>query len=284
MILNIFSKKFRNLIYKILLLHVFVKSRKKKIIFEESNFLIITVAFNNKEVLEVQHKYLKDNLLDNFDYLIADNSSNPDIRKKIEQFCKENNISYILLPKNPLTKFRASGSHGIALNWCYRNLIKKYKPKYFGFLDHDLFPLVKTNIIPEIRDGFYGVVRKREDKFWYMWPGFSFFEFDKCKKYKFNFFPYHTGIDNIFLDTGGSNYKTIFSKIDKNTFHYAKSILVDLNTKQKLAAGNDTSRTFEIIENAWLHMRQISWREESRNKMSDQAEMIELSKNIISAD
>ncbi|MEZ4114054.1 MAG: glycosyltransferase family A protein [Candidatus Paceibacterota bacterium] len=244
--------------------------------------MILTIAFNNLEILEVQFEYLKKYLNDPFNYVIVDNSNKEEYSRRIEIFCSKNKISYIKIPKNPLTGLRASGSHGIALNWCYKNLIRKYSPKYFGFLDHDIFPLKKVSIIDKLEKSFYGAIRSRKDPYWYMWPGFSFFIYSKVKKYSFNFFPYHAGKDgSIFLDTGGSNYFSIFKKIGKESIRTAESKLINLFTEKEFVKGEDSSQTFEIIDGAWLHLRQIAWREESSNKMEDKEKIVSLAKRFL---
>jgi len=275
-------KKLSNIAYKILMIHRFMKSSNKSIVPLKADILLTVVAFNNLEIIKIQHSYLKKFLKDSFDYVVADNSSKKDISEKIKAFCSINNISYIKIPYNPLTNVRASGSHGVALNWCYKNLIQKYNPKYFGFLDHDIFPLKEVSIIEKLGGNFYGAIRNRKHPYWYMWPGFSFFNYSKVKNYSFNFFPYHAGSDgSIFLDTGGSNYFSIFKKIGKESIKEAKSKLVNLNTEKEFIKGEDSSQTFEIIDGAWLHLRQIAWREESSNKMDDKEKIIGLAEKFL---
>ncbi len=272
-------KKLSNVAYVFLRLHAYLPARHTSRTVPKTNFLIVTIAFNNKDILETQYSYLQENLEDTFDYCIADNSSDKNKAEGIKQFCTKNNISYIKIPANPLTGVRASGSHGVALNWVYRNIIKKYKPTYFGFLDHDIFPLEKTNIIRKMRGGYYGIIRMRHAPYWYFWPGFSFFEYDKFKKYCFDFAPYHAGKNGLtFLDTGGANYYTISRKIDRSVLAEAASTLIDLSTGKEWIRGTDTRRTFELIDKSWLHMRQISWREESSDKMDDYQEMLRIAK------
>ncbi len=269
-------KKFQNSIYKILLLHVHLKARYKKILFTESDCLVIVVTFNNIDILRIQHSYLKKFLLDPYDFVVADNSSNSCEAKKIQLFCEKNNISYVRLPWNPLTGIRASGSHGIALNWCYSNMVKKIKPKYFGFLDHDIFPIVNTTILNKIKIGLWGAVRTRKEDYWYLWPGFCFFDFKTFKDYRFNFFPFHGGKDgDIFLDTGGSNYNTIYHNIKRSEIDEATSILVNLDTEKVLQKGEDSKNTFEIIDYSWLHLRQVAWRKESHSKLQDSEKILQ---------
>lgn len=275
-------KKTYNLFYKLLLLHKFIGGSHKNILFSKSNFIIMVIAFNNLEVLKMQHDNLKKFLKDPFDYVVADNGNKKEVSVAIKNFCKGNGISYVKIPRNPLTNIRASGSHGVALNWCQQNIIGKYKPRYFGFLDHDIFPLKDVSITQNLNLGFYGAVRTRKEPYWYIWPGFSFFTFEKVGGFSFNFFPHHAGRDgSIFLDTGGSNYYSIYRKIGRENICEAKTKLINLNTRKDFIKGEDSSQTFEIIDGSWLHLRQIAWREESSNKLNDQESVVSLAKEYL---
>lgn len=268
-------KKGSNIVYKILLLHRYKKARYEKVTFKESGLLLIVVAFNNIDLIKIQYERLKKFLNEPFDYIVIDNSSDKNISKSLNLFCNEKNISYILLPKNPLTGIRASGSHAIALNWCYKNIIEKYKPKFFGFLDHDLFPIKETSIKKNLGTGFGGIVRRRKNNLWYLWPGFSFFNYEKIKKFNVNFFPYHAGKDgSIFLDTGGSNYYSIYKNIGESGITETQSKFINKNTNKEFIKGEDSSQVFEIIDNSWLHLRQIAWRKESSNKLDELEDII----------
>lgn len=279
MIIKMMLKKLSNVAYKILLLHKFRKSPRQKIVFDKSGLLLIVIAFNNLEILKKQYEYLKKFLIEPFDYIIADNSDKEEMSSAIESFCYEHEISYIKIPKNPLTGLRASGSHGIALNWVYKNVIEKYPPTFFGFLDHDIFPIKEVSIEDKMDLGFYGTIRNRKEPFWYMWPGFSFFEYEKIKKYSCDFSPHHAGRAGlIFLDTGGSNYYSIYRHLRKSGVNEAQSKLVNSNTGKEFIKGEDSSQTFEIIDNAWLHLRQIAWRPESANKMAEMEQILRLAR------
>lgn len=263
-------KKGSNVLYKLLLLHRNIPSGNKNIVLNNCNFLIMVIAFNTSELIKLQHKELKKHLKEGFDYLVVDNSSDKNTSQDLYRFCKSENISYVKVPKNPLTGIRASGSHGVALNWCYKNIIQKYKPRFFGFLDHDVFPIKETILTEKITSGFYGIIRERKEPFWYLWPGFSFFEYEKIQNFKVNFFPYHAGENGeIFLDTGGSNYNSIYKKIGKESIRRASSRLINRETNKDFIKGEDSSQVFEIIDNAWLHLRQIAWRKESSNKINE---------------
>ena len=282
MILKTITKKGSNLIYKILLLHKYTKARYEKIIFQKSELLLTVVAFNNADLIKLQYEKLNEFLNEPFDYLVIDNSSKKETSEQLRAFCKEKNISYVLLPKNPLTGIRASGSHGIALNWFYKNIIQKYQPTYFGLLDHDLFPLKEVSVRENLTTDFSGIVRRRKENFWYLWPGFSFFKYEKMKKFSVNFFPHHSGKDgSIFLDTGGANYHSIYKQAGKYSIKEITSKLINKNTGKEFIKGEDSSQVFEIIDNSWLHLRQIAWRAESSNKINEVGEITSFAKKFL---
>ncbi len=228
---------------------------------KNTTLLIITIAYNNSDILKIQHKHLKENLEESFVYLIADNSDNMSTSSRIEDYCKIDKIPYVKLPPNPYRN--PSKSHGIALQWAYKNIVKSYHPHYFGFLDHDIFPDKKTYIISKLRNGMFGLIQERGEK-WYLWPGFCFYDFSKIKKVKLNFMPCKD------LDTGGSNYYTLYKGIDKNTLIKVPQVYIDTNTKEEVSDINDknTSTTVEHIGD-WLHiMRASNWNDQKNNKIS----------------
>ncbi len=171
---------------------------------------IVTIAFNNDMVIEHQVRLLNKYLLDPYHYTIADNSSDPAKQEKIMQIAKKTDISYIFLPKNPFTGIDPSLSHGSALNWIFRNYIKHRKAKFFGFIDHDIFPVQPTRVVDSLQENpVYGLIQERGDV-WYLWPGFCFFQHDYTKDKKINFMPSKA------CDTGGGNWKSIYSELDKS--------------------------------------------------------------------
>ncbi len=283
MLLKTLQKKLSNVIYRLLRIHSIIPSSNTHIVFKnkEINFITITIAFNNLDILRIQYEHLTKYLVNPFDHIIADNSNNLEKSKAIKLYCMENNISYVKIPCNILTGIRASGSHGLALNWCYQNIIRKYKPAYFGFVDHDLFPIKTVSVIEKMRSGFWGIVRDRKQPFWYFWPGCSFFDYSIYKNKSFDFSPYHAGPDGlIFLDTGGSNYYSICKNTDRATIGEASRFLVDITTKKQWVVGTSTQNTFEVIDSQWLHIRQISWRTESASKMDTCHEIISIAQEF----
>lgn len=118
---------------------------------EESNIInsfseidIYIVAFNWPELIEYQILSLKKNLIDKYRLIIVDNSNNTIKSSEIKGICNKYKISYIKLPDN---KLFSSYSHGLSLNYIVKNIIKKQKTQYIGFLDHDCFLIKKFSIV-----------------------------------------------------------------------------------------------------------------------------------------
>jgi glycosyltransferase involved in cell wall biosynthesis len=245
--------------------NLLILSRKKSLIvtnginIQNAPLLIVSIAYNNSDVLKIQHKYLKENLEEDFLYLIADNSNNKLESSLIEEYSHKQKIPYVKLPnnhhKNP------SKSHGTALQWAYKNIIEKYHPHYFGFIDHDIFPERKTSITSKLRNGIFGLIQERNEK-WYLWPGFCFYDFNRIKDIELNFMPCKG------LDTGGSNYYKLYKDIDKSTLFNVPHTYSDTVTGEKVPIITDenTANTVEHIGD-WLHiMRASNWNNQKNSK------------------
>lgn len=202
---------------------------------------IVAVSFNNEIVIKQQIRLLKSYMSDPYIYTVADNSSDPEKQKIIKQICEEYGAGYIKLPSNPYTKMHPSLSHGSSLNWIYRNYISRRKADYFGFIDHDIFPVKPVKII-EILQLYpaYGLARTIHEK-WFLWPGFCFFN-ENFAENGLNFMPdLKSG-----LDTGGGNWNLIFSKMS-----YADIIRSEI-ASSKISADEKELLDVEYIDN-WLH-------------------------------
>jgi glycosyltransferase involved in cell wall biosynthesis len=173
-----------------------------------TDFLLIVVAFNDEELIKLQYESLLKNLDDRFDYIVCDNSSDEKKSQEIRSFCRRKEIYYIRLPKNP--GLDGSLSHGLALNWIFYNFILKIKPKYFGFLDHDIFAIFRGSFLLNLYGkNYFGI--KIEGKKWYIWPGFAFFNSKFYLNKKMNFLPQRP------LDTGSAS-SSIYMKEPEKQF------------------------------------------------------------------
>jgi hypothetical protein len=181
---------------------------------------IITIAFNNAQIIEYQIRLIKKYLKDDYTHIIADNSNIPEIRKEIYEICNNHGVLYIELPS---IKLKPSWSHAAALHWSFKNLIKKRNAPYFGFIDHDIFPIRETCITDKFMNGIFGRVIpaygakhiSEEQPYWSLWGGFFFFDYSLFKNIDplaIDFFP-KAMTDKFILDTAGGLWDKILSKI-----------------------------------------------------------------------
>jgi hypothetical protein len=228
-----FFVKFKSIIYK------FIKKVEFKIVYHKflkqkspnqginnlkrnpiSNIDIVTIAFNNPVAIDYQIRLIKKYVNDDYTHIIADNSTDFKSIQEISSLCDRYNILYV---KIPYIKLKPSWSHAAALHWTFINIIKKRNSEYFGFLDHDIFPITSTKITAKFWNGIYGRVipaygaNEVSDKqpYWSLWGGFAFFKSDLFKNinsFKFNFLPKVIS-PNLILDTGGGLWDLVLSKI-----------------------------------------------------------------------
>lgn len=217
---------------------------------------LITVAFNNLHVLKHHIYSFKKMISDtNYVHLIADNSSNPEKSREIEEFCRNEKVAYVRLPKSScLDKKYVSYSHGAALNWLYCHYVSARKAKYFAFLDHDIYPTKKISIKEKIGDQhFYGYKRGDAER-WYLWAGLAFFEYSFISQVKANFLPCKIG--DIYYDTGSSLCLSLFSKSDGNKLFFPEFKRICLKE-----LGYDNDSNVEFIDDCWFHSANGSyWR------------------------
>lgn len=209
---------------------------------------IITIAFNNYQIIPFHVHYIKKYYLDNHTHIIADNSSDKSASERIKNYCVEHGIPYIRLPKNHQ---KGSYSHATALNWVYKHVISKRNPAYFGFADHDLFPIKPVSLTKLLqKQHVYGPIRVRgEGKYWYLSAILCFFDIKYVRDKKLDFMPVRYDNDKKnYLDTGGGNWPRLYSKMDSTQMVFCEEKLV------KIGKNNDRHNDFvEIFDNVFLH-------------------------------
>lgn len=228
---------------------------------ENEQIDLITVAFNNLHVLKHQVYSFRKMISDaNYVHLIADNSNNPEKSAKIETFCRKEKLGYIRLPKSDqLDKKYASYSHGAALNWLYYHYVSSRKAKYFGFLDHDVYPVKKVSIKEKIGDQHFYGYRRGVVTFdrWFLWPGLIFFEYAFVSGIKINFLPCKNG--KFYYDTGGSLWFSLYSKLDADKLFFPAFKRITLKE-----LGYHNNSEVEFIDDCWFHSSNGSyWRKVS---------------------
>jgi len=224
----------------------------KKDNFDEA-FYLITVAFNNTHVLKHQISKIKENITDkNYRHIIADNSKLPEKREEIKKICLEENIPYIGIPQLSMNRYiGGSNSHAAALNWIYYQLINKIRPCKFGFLDHDIYPLKPLSVEKYLEEQpFYGKKETRED-YWYLWPGFCFFDFNYISKFYVDFSP--SKVNQTYVDTGGALWYDLYSNLNNSDYKFAKEQRISLD---KL--GYPFQETVEFLDDNWFHSMNAS--------------------------
>lgn len=209
--------------------------------------LACIIAFNLPEAVallaEGMARFVPDARL-----LVCDNSSDPLARGRIAALCAEKGLLYCPLPPAPRPHKRPNGSrsHGVALNWVWRNLVRPARPRVFAFLDHDLVPLAPDDLAARVAaQPVYGMVR-HGSRFggWYLWPGYSVFDFSAVEHLPLDF-----GTDTpLTLDTGGQNWRVLYRHLTLSSLAQARThevFLVDPDT------GQDESY---LLADHWLHV------------------------------
>jgi len=182
----------------------------------ESN-LLISIGFEDAELIDWQSRLVR-RYVPSAEYVVVDNSTSEKGAQAIRIICEKNGCDYFLTPANPWCAF-PSRSHGAAINWALDNVVRLRKPRAFGFIDTDIFPLELTNpFAPLDRQDFFGVVRHAAAR-WYLWAGFCFFHFSLAEKLPLNF----SQAWFLGLDTGGANWNVLYK-------HYVLSSLEKVET------------------------------------------------------
>jgi hypothetical protein len=181
--------------------------------------VVASIAFNTPWTIRWQLRFVTRHLV-NADFLVADNSSDRQARSDIEALCAEAGVTYVGLPPNPYRENRhASRSHGLALNWVYRNVIRRLRPAAWGFFDHDLFPTRPFDPLQRLRgQPFYGHLETRPGGR-YLWPGYCLFsqdaDADVALDFRQDWF--------VGLDTGGMSAGLLAMRDDLAKLAFARS-------------------------------------------------------------
>ena len=224
------------------------------------NLILITVAFNNDLLISKQIELVKQFICDDdYQHVIIDNSTRRNMRKNIASICKNNEIEYIAIPY--IVSWLASKniyvngySHGCALNWTYRYVIKPRQPKRFMLLDHDLFPLKRISIKERLGNKDFLGVRRKRTYGWYLWPGWSIFRFNSIANNKPDFMPLF--IKKQYFDSGGSMYKRVFHNYDVNAIEFPNIRIIRIKKTKGLNSQYDIYHgdCIQIIDEGWIHI------------------------------
>ena len=226
----------------------------------ESSLFIITIAYNHVKLIEKQIELVKRYCRDEgYRHVIVDNSPKKSSREQIKMICEQEDVDYVSVPcyidKLISHKLFGNGlSHGAALNWMFYHFLIHNRPESFALLDHDVFPL-KEFSLKEIlgTHDFFGVERNMGVG-WYLWPGWCVFSYDVVEKCRPNFLPVF--VKRMYLDSGGGNYKRMYSQYALNTISFPKVVTKRVKRTEGLYKYNDIYHgdCLQYIDNAWLHI------------------------------
>jgi hypothetical protein len=194
--------------------------------------VLVSIAFGDPQLVDWQVRLLR-HYVPNAFHLIVDNSVADESAREIGRAAGHAGAAYLRTPPNPWSGDAESRSHGIALNWTWHNVIRPGQPEAFGFIDHDIFPTATVDpFAPLAAQDFYGVVREAGAR-WFLWAGFCMFRFAAVKDKALDF-----GQDwFIGLDTGGGNWRPLYSLVDRRSLREHPTDLVPFKPGIAIADG-----------------------------------------------
>jgi hypothetical protein len=226
--------------------------------------IVLIIAFEQPRVLNFllgkARRYLPDAHL-----LVFDNSPKAAVRVEIERVCQEHKIPYLALPANSIK--HPNRSHGIAMTWIFRNVVRAIKPRLFVFVDHDLIPFKTVELAKTLAaQPFYGPVRANQSadpqeigrRCWSLWAGYCMYDFSAVKELPLNFlYDFSRG-----LDTGGRNWHCLYKNHDQPRPAFADSRKVSLTDSR-----TGVVHKIRIVDKRWLHFRGAGYREDFHEKL-----------------
>ena len=229
-----------------------------------SLFDIVTICFNEDRFIKIQVQLLKKYIQDPFTHILADNSTDKIKSERIKEIAKECQVGYIKIPSH---HFKRNHSHAAAMHWVYKNVIRPRGRKFFGFIDHDIFPTAPIVLADKMEHGVYGrptpvyaksggvKERTKEYPYWSLWAGLLFIENSLLKDtsiYKITFAPKVIG-DGDFLDTGGGLWDSVYKNIP-----YPKKDFRFESVKFRATAGDRVQTDHYERHDEWLHLVNLS--------------------------
>lgn len=193
--------------------------------------VLVTIAFNDPQSVEWQAQLIK-LYVDDVIHIVADNTRDDAQAAAIAKVAAAQGIPYLLLPANPWNE--PSRSHGLALNWVWRNLIRPGAPEVFGFLDDDMYPTAPSDPFAALTtQDWFGVVRPAGPATekssvgpgvarWFLWAGFSMYRFagvrDEPLDFSQDWF--------LRLDTGGANWEVLYRHVPRESIREQETLFV----------------------------------------------------------
>ena len=170
--------------------------------------LLLTIGYADAQAIDWQAELVRYYLPDVF-HAVADNSPDDASAAAVKFVAGAHGLPYLRLPPNRWPE--GSRSHGLALNWLWRNVVQPAEPQAFGFLDDDMFPTAADDPFRPLQaQDFYGWVREVGAR-WFLFAGLCVFRFEAVRGKPLDF-----GQDwFIGLDTGGGNWDVLYRHVDR---------------------------------------------------------------------
>lgn len=213
--------------------------------------LLFTIAFRETWTIDLLARAVARHMPE-WTLVVIDNSREASERAAIEAMAQSHGLPYLGLPANP--EWSPNRSHGVALNWTWQNVVRALRPRLFGFIDHDCFPIAETPFVRHLEnqqvDG--PVIHPRfVETAWYIWAGCMFFNFAKVEGLKLDF----NHDQHLRLDTGGRLWSVLYRHLDESSLDIVKFVPLSVTS-----ADGERVYTPACIDNCLVHYGGGSYR------------------------
>ncbi len=213
-----------------------------------TTLMLGTIAHNAPWAISEQIRLFRKNLEDDYELVVFDNSTEASACRAIAADCEATQTRYVPTPAK-------DHAHHLALNWAARVLLSGHAP-FIGFLDHDVFPVKPTSVVPMIDEsGFLGIgQRHAPTQHLYLWPGFFFLSRTWLANRPLDFSGIRGELKRDDGDTGSMNWPLFadedWSKMFPLTHGYKAIREPDSYGHQSWAV--------ELFDDAWVHATNAS--------------------------
>jgi len=209
--------------------------------------LLISVAFNDPTLVALQARAVSQFLQGEYELVVIDNSSDGDKRAAIRALADRYGFTYVPAPRNPYSWRDPSVSHSLALDWCWKNVVRVVAPTTVVFLDHDLFPIGVVDIESLRGAAIAAGYRRDSDERWLLWPGLLALDFWRVDPLKPSFMPRKD------TDSGGSLWWQVYSQVPQSEIRFLqREDIVFADTAQRF--GDGSAGEMHLFDGHWLHL------------------------------
>lgn len=216
----------------------------------------LVIAYEQPWTLDWLLRAASRNLAD-MTLLVFDNSRTKSSRVAIQRICRQAGAPYLGLPPNP-TK-HPNRSHGMAMTWVFHNVVKKIRPRFFTYIDHDLIPIEPIHMGTILGDQPYYGLPNVSPWGWSLWAGYCSYNFSLVADLPLNFLnDFSNG-----LDTGGRNWHCLYRNFDPARLRSA--CIESVCVKDPF---NGENRHLTVVDKHWIHLGGASYYAGFRSQMA----------------